>query len=929
MKKFVYTLIAAMVTVCAFAVAPNSSGTYYQNANGKKGSALKTAMCGIIYNRTEKTYNYLWTAFQTTDVRSDGKIWDMYSSITNYTPGGSAQGANYSKEGDSYNREHSFPQSWFNSNAPMYTDLHHIYPTDGFVNSKRSNFPFGETTGNKYKSSGSFSKLGACSLSGYSGTVFEPADEYKGDFARTYFYMVTCYEEKLADWYAGNADGVRATIDGSTYPGLQIWQLNMLLKWAKNDPVSQKEIDRNNAVYGIQNNRNPFIDYPGLEQYIWGSKKDDTFSYNNYVVPTEYSTEYNEGSGSGSGGGGSGSGTGEDKTITLTYDSFGLTTTYAVKTATVDSYGFTVNQGYKGTGDVIQMNSSKGSGILYNTTAIPGLTSITVNVSSGNKTYTITTGTAQNPTANSQTGTTGGTYNAVNGDSYFQLSVSGASYFSSIVITYNDSGSGSTATDPTFSGLADLNVDYGSTLTLTQGTAGTENIVTDGTVTLESSNEAVVTVDGLTITPVAVGTAIITINAAASENYNAGSTMAEITVNAPEGQEAAPSTGGETNILLFGESFGVNNTDKARDWNDSYSVKSGIEAVYSGISGYTSVNARQGKDGTGTSGSGLNQKTSGTDASIIIGPLNVADYSNMNLTYQWKAGSISGTYTTTAYYATSSTGSYTELTGSGTGATTFVERSYSLPAAAQGSTLYLKIVWNTSNTGAVIDEVQLRGSSSGSPAPISVTTTGGYATYCYQYPLDLDGISGAKAYIVNAIDTDNNKLTLTQITGTIKGGVPFVLKADGADDTFTIPLAASSTNVPDGNLLVGTLAPTFVAQTNGDYTHFAYSKSNGCFVKLGDSGNTVPANRAYLPINLGSGNLVKAFSIVFEETDGVREMDNGEFTIQNSQFTIIHNLAGQRINNSQLTINSSQLTMNNGQLRKGIYIVNGKKVLVK
>ena len=914
-------LLVAAATLIAHAAAPNGSGTYYQNANGKKGSALKTELRKIIYNRTEQSYNSLWTAFQTTDVRSDGKIWDMYSSITNYTPGGSAQGANYSKEGDSYNREHSFPQSWFNSNTPMYTDLHHIYPTDGFVNSKRSNFPFGETTGNKYKSSGSFSKLGACSLSGYSGTVFEPADEYKGDFARTYFYMVTCYEEKLADWYAGNADGVRATIDGSTYPGLQLWQLNMLLKWAKNDPVSEKEIDRNNAVKNIQGNRNPFIDYPGLEQYIWGSKKDDTFSYNNYVAPTEYSTEYNEGSGSGSGGGGSGSGTGEDKTITLTYDSFGLTTTYAVKTATVDSYGFTVNQGYKGTGDVIQMNSSKGSGILYNTTAIPGLKSITVNVSSGDKTYTITTGSSQNPTANSQTGTTGGTYNAVSGDTYFQLSVSGASYFSSIVITYNDSGS-STTTDPSFSGLTDLNVNYGSTLTLTKGTTGTPNIVTDGTVTLTSSNTSVVTVSGLTITPVAVGTAIITISAAASENYNAGSTMAEITVNAPEGKTtAAPSTGGETNILLFGESFG-DNSNSARAWNNSYSVKSGVSAVYSGITGYTITNAKQSKNTGGSSASGLIQTTQGTDASIIIGPLSVADYSDLNLTYQWKAGSISGTYTTKAYYATSSSGTYTELTGTGTGATTFVERSYSLPAAAQVSTLYLKIVWNTSNTGAVIDEVQLRGSSSGSPASISVTTTGGYATYCHQYPLDLDGISGAKAYIVNAIDTDNNKLTLTQINGTIKGDVPFVLKADGADDTFTIPLAASSTNVPDGNFLVGTLAPTFVAQTNGDYTNFGYSKSNGCFVKLGDSGNTVPANRAYLPIYLGSGSLVKAFSIVFEETDGVREMDNGEFTIQNSQFTIIHNLAGQRINNSQFTINSSQLS-------KGIYIVNGKKVLVK
>ena len=257
---------------------------YYKNADGKKGSQLKTVMCGIIYNRTTISYDDLWTAFCTTDVRSDGKIWDMYSNITNYAPVSS--GSTYSKEGDCYNREHSFPQSWFGSNTPMYTDLHHIYPTDGFVNGKRSNYPFGETNGNSYKSANDFSKLGDCTVSDYSGTVFEPADEYKGDFARTYFYMVTCYEEKLHDWFTNySSTEVTAVLDGNTYPGLKTWQLNMLMKWAKNDPVSEKETARNNAVYAIQKNRNPFIDYPGLEEYIWGTMTTMEFSYDNYVQP--------------------------------------------------------------------------------------------------------------------------------------------------------------------------------------------------------------------------------------------------------------------------------------------------------------------------------------------------------------------------------------------------------------------------------------------------------------------------------------------------------------------------------------------------------------------------------------------------------------------------------------------------------------------
>ncbi|MBQ9357664.1 MAG: endonuclease [Prevotella sp.] len=255
---------------------------YYQKADGKQGTALKTAMSGIIYNHTEKSYEYLWTAFQTTDVRSDGKIWDMYSDITNFSV--QTSGSNYTQEGDCYNREHAFPQSWFDDNLPMKTDLHHVYPTDGYVNNRRSNNPYGETNGEKYQSANGFSKVGICTYPGYTGTVFEPNDEYKGDLARAVFYMVTCYEEKLPDWYSQNTAS-RDVLDGKTYPGLAEWQLNMLMEWAKNDPVSEKEINRNNAVYAIQGNRNPFVDYPGLEEYIWGTMTSTAFSYDNYVQP--------------------------------------------------------------------------------------------------------------------------------------------------------------------------------------------------------------------------------------------------------------------------------------------------------------------------------------------------------------------------------------------------------------------------------------------------------------------------------------------------------------------------------------------------------------------------------------------------------------------------------------------------------------------
>lgn len=277
MNHFVFkrVLLVACVFCLAYGLQAQAPSGYYSAAKGKKGAALKTSLFGIVSDHTVRSYDQLWTDFKKTDVREDGMIWDMYSNVTNYRPGGSSQGANYKSEGDSYNREHSFPKSWFNDAKPMYTDLFHLYPTDGYVNNRRSNYPFGETAGEKYQSEGGFSKLGSCTVAGYSGTVFEPADEYKGDFARTYFYMATAYEDKIASWDS-------PMLAGNKYPAYANWALTMLLRWAEEDPVSEKETARNEAVYKIQKNRNPYIDFPGLEQYVWGSKTSTAFDPDNY-----------------------------------------------------------------------------------------------------------------------------------------------------------------------------------------------------------------------------------------------------------------------------------------------------------------------------------------------------------------------------------------------------------------------------------------------------------------------------------------------------------------------------------------------------------------------------------------------------------------------------------------------------------------------
>ena len=264
-------LIFAFASVVANAQAPSG---YYNSANGLSGAPLKTALSTIITNgHQDKGYSGLWTGYKTTDIdknyENDGSILDIYSERPtsadpyNYTPGTNQCGT-YSVEGNCYNREHIVPQSLFNQASPMVSDINFIRATDGKVNGMRSNYPFGKV-GTATFTSKNGSKLGNSASSGYSGTVFEPIDEFKGDVARMIFYFVTRYENKLSTFSSGNMLG------GSSFPGLQTWELNVLLAWHNQDPVSQAEINRNNASYTFQGNRNPFIDNPNYANLIWGS----------------------------------------------------------------------------------------------------------------------------------------------------------------------------------------------------------------------------------------------------------------------------------------------------------------------------------------------------------------------------------------------------------------------------------------------------------------------------------------------------------------------------------------------------------------------------------------------------------------------------------------------------------------------------------
>ena len=266
MKKAVATLLLlVLASASLLAQIPNG---YYNNANGKTGDELKVALHNIIKGHHVVSYGGLLNAFAYTDCKPNGKIWDIYSNYE-YSLNGTC--GEYEQEGDCWNREHTWPQSWFNESTTPRSDLFHVYPTDGFVNGKRSNYPYGEVSNNPVYVSGNGSKLGPCATSGYTGRVFEPIDEYKGDIARSYFYMSVRYYSEDSDW---------GTSGMTNKSEILPWAMTMLLRWSDEDPVSDKEIARNNAVYGYQNNRNPFIDHPEYAHMIWDENWQGGVYYN-------------------------------------------------------------------------------------------------------------------------------------------------------------------------------------------------------------------------------------------------------------------------------------------------------------------------------------------------------------------------------------------------------------------------------------------------------------------------------------------------------------------------------------------------------------------------------------------------------------------------------------------------------------------------
>lgn len=272
-RLFIFLLVIIPLSLTAETMPEN----YYSSANGKADEALKTALHNIIKVGSRVSYgNATWNVFYYSDRKSISGtrvlIWDMYSDEERYmdNPNAGAPGG--------MNIEHSFAKSWWGGTEnDAYKDCYHLNPSDATANSARSNYPLGEVT-ELLKTAGTL-KIGYNNTyTGEKFRIWEPLDEYKGDFARAYFYMATCYENLT--WRLDNTNvGSYYAMQADNYLEFMPWEQEVLLKWHRMDPVSQKEIDRMDAVSDFQHNRNPYIDYPCLVEYIWGSHQGEAVDF--------------------------------------------------------------------------------------------------------------------------------------------------------------------------------------------------------------------------------------------------------------------------------------------------------------------------------------------------------------------------------------------------------------------------------------------------------------------------------------------------------------------------------------------------------------------------------------------------------------------------------------------------------------------------
>lgn len=409
-----------------------------------------------------------------------------------------------------------------------------------------------------------------------------------------------------------------------------------------------------------------------------------------------------------------------------------------------------------------------------------------------------------------------------------------------------------------------------------------EPSITGGTAGFSSDPVGMISVDGIVITAAAVGTATVTVVTEANDTYIAGEASFTLTVTAPTGSSTTPDS---DPVTVFYESFDRSTGSTGTDWNSASGT------LYMDNAGWTN-NKENGGGSCGRFG------TSGTEGSAKTPSIDVSVGTIYTLTFKaapWGTDDTKMSLTVTGGTAT------------GLSASNMNKKQWNnLSATITATSTTMTVQFTASNNRFFLDEVRLTRPGDPINSVEATIPLSGFGTYCSVYPLDLDLLDeDAKAYIVTSVEGTN--VTLKRITGTIKGGVPFILY--GSNEEHTLYTAESSSTVPAGNMLVGTLAPTYITATNGDYTNFGMK--SGKFVKAANG--VMPANKAYLPVltsSLGGG--AREFNFIFDDdtTTGIRQTENLELRTENA----VYDLQGRKV---------AQPT------KGGLYIVNGRKVVIK
>lgn len=269
-----YYLLLSFIGLSLSLTAQIPSG-YYDSAEGKSGAALKTALHSIISEQQVLSYSGVREALKYTDEDPNNSR-NVLLLYTNW----SYPKNNFGGGADQWNREHTWAKSQgnFGTSKGPGTDLHHLRPTDVTVNSKRGHLMF-DNGGTFYTDRSRYGGGSGETLCRFDGDSWEPADRVKGDVARMMFYMAVRYEGS-----GKNSDRVDLELAEYSSPSGKHGRLSTLKVWHRNDPVNDWEIRRNNRIYEKQRNRNPFIDYPELAEYIWGDKVGEVW-HSNQTLP--------------------------------------------------------------------------------------------------------------------------------------------------------------------------------------------------------------------------------------------------------------------------------------------------------------------------------------------------------------------------------------------------------------------------------------------------------------------------------------------------------------------------------------------------------------------------------------------------------------------------------------------------------------------